>query len=177
MNPLTKNHFELFGLPERFSLDPAELDRAYRAVQSAVHPDRFAAAGDTDRRIAMQLATQVNEAYRTLRNPTGRAAYLCELNGADPQIHSNTAMPAGFLVQQMEWRERLDDASASRRRDELGRLREELEAARHDLLRELASSLDDAGDFPAAAGWVRQLMFIDRFAVEVDDTEERLLQA
>lgn len=177
MNPLTKNHFELFGLPERFSLDPAELDRAYRAVQSAVHPDKFAAAGGTDRRIAMQMATQANEAYRTLRHPTGRAAYLCELNGADPQVHSNTAMPAGFLVQQMEWRERLDDANASRRREELAALRGELDASRDNLLRELASSLDDARDFPAAARWVRQLMFIDRFAVEIDDAEERLLQA
>lgn len=177
MKALTKNHFELFGLSERFSLDPSELDRAYRAVQTAVHPDRFAASAAADRRIAMQLATQANEAYRTLKDPTRRAAYLCELHGADPEIHSNTAMPPGFLVQQMEWRERLQDAGDARSLEEFAALRDELDAERRRLLGELAAALDTARDYAAAARWVRQLMFVDRFAVEIDDAEERLLQA
>ncbi|MEK9721325.1 MAG: Fe-S protein assembly co-chaperone HscB, partial [Quisquiliibacterium sp.] len=109
MNTLSRSHFELFGLAESFAIDCQVLDSAFRRVQSAVHPDRFGGGTDTDRRIAMQLATQANEAYRTLRSPLLRAEYLCSLHDADPQVHSNTAMPGQFLQLQMQWREQLED--------------------------------------------------------------------
>src|SRR5687767_2342346 len=107
-----QNHFELFHLPQRFAVDPAALDAAYREVQNRVHPDKFTTATDTEKRVAMQWATRANEAYQTLKSPFRRAAYLCELNGIDLQTESNTAMPADFLMQQMEWREALEEARA-----------------------------------------------------------------
>src|SRR6185369_16712339 len=99
---LQKNHFELLGLPIAFSVDPARLERGFRALQTQVHPDRFAAGTEAERRVAMQWATRANEAYRTLRDPVDRARYLLSLRGFDTGEETNTAMPADFLMQQME---------------------------------------------------------------------------
>lgn len=174
MSSLTKTHFELFGLPAVFGLDRPALDAAYRSVQGAVHPDRHAAGSDTDRRIAMQMAAQANEAYRTLRDPALRAGYLCGLRGVDVAIESNTAMPTDFLMQQMEWRERLDDAVAARDLAALEPLRDELGGMRGALLAALSEALDARDDTQAAAGLVRRLMFLDRFSTGIDAAEERL---
>jgi molecular chaperone HscB len=164
-----QNHFDLFHLPPRFAIDPAQLDRAYHDVQGQVHPDRFTTASDAEKRVAMQWATRANEAYQTLKHPLSRAAYLCELNGVDLQIESNTAMPPGFLMQQMEWREALDDARTSRDESALSALDTALRAARRDEVEQIASRLD-AGDFTAAATEVRKLMFIEKFGEEVGAT-------
>ena len=109
-----QNHFDLFHLPQQFAVDMAALDAAYREVQAQVHPDRFVNATDAEKRVAMQWATRANEAYQTLKNPQKRAQYLCELNGADLKVESNTAMPMDFLMQQMEWREELEEARATK---------------------------------------------------------------
>ena len=107
-----QNHFELFGLPQVYALDLEHLDRAYLDIQSKIHPDRHALAGDAERRASMQMTMQVNEAYRTLKSPVQRAKYLLELNGIDVGFETNTVMPTDFLVQQMEIREKLEEAKA-----------------------------------------------------------------
>uniref|UniRef100_UPI0032B262A3 Fe-S protein assembly co-chaperone HscB n=1 Tax=uncultured Aquincola sp. TaxID=886556 RepID=UPI0032B262A3 len=107
---LADDDFTLFGLPQRYALDRADLDQRWRELQAKVHPDRFAAEGGAAQRVAMQWSVRVNEAYGRLKNPLQRAAYLCELRGAPINAENNTAMPAAFLMQQMEWREALDDA-------------------------------------------------------------------
>src|SRR6195952_3661034 len=109
---LASTDFELFDTEPRFAQDRAVLDARWRTLQSEVHPDRFAAQGTAAQRIAMQWAVRVNEAYQRLKDPIERAAYLCELNGAPIEAENNTAMPAAFLMQQMEWREALDDAGS-----------------------------------------------------------------
>jgi molecular chaperone HscB len=119
----------------------------------------------------MQGAVRVNEAYERLRDPLRRAAYLCELGGAPIRAEDNTAMPADFLVQQMTWRESLEEAEGSA---ELESLAGELEAYRAAAYRRLASTLDEQGDFAAAADQVRALMFVERFAADLD--ERRLLE-
>ncbi len=168
-----QNHFELFHLPQRFALDVNALDRAYREVQNRVHPDKFANATDAEKRVAMQWATRANEAYQTLRNPFRRAAYLCQLNGIDLQTESNTAMPKEFLMQQMEWREMLEDAKAAKDVAALQRLEQELNAARKAEVARIGELLD-AQDFPAAAQYVRQLMFLEKLDEEVALVFERL---
>ncbi len=160
------DHFALFGLPSRFALDPASLDEAYRRVQAQVHPDRFAAAGAGERRAAMQWAARANEAFRTLRSPLARAAYLCEKHGQPIQAESNTAMPAEFLLQQMQWREELDEARAGDRAA-VQSLAREVETRRDEVLSRVASALDDRHDYAAAAAGVRELHFIDRFRDEL----------
>ncbi|RJF98267.1 Fe-S protein assembly co-chaperone HscB [Noviherbaspirillum saxi] len=168
-----KNHFELFHLPQKFAIDMAALDSAFHEVQNRVHPDKFINAGDTEKRVAMQWATRANEAYRTLRNPFKRAAYLCELNGVDLQIQSNTAMPRDFLMQQMEWRDELEEAKADRDLAALEGLESDLRAARKKKLSDIAALLD-ADDFVAAAQGVRQLMFLEKFGEEVEAVFEKI---
>jgi molecular chaperone HscB len=161
-------HFALFGLPERFALDEAALGDAYRAVLSRVHPDRFAHAGATEQRVALQWATRANEAYRTLRDPLQRAIYLCALRGQDPADEHDTKMPPDFLTQQLEWREALDDAKDAHDDAAIARLQATLDAARTTVTADVARLLDDEADAVTAGARVRQWMFIERFAEDVD---------
>lgn len=173
MVSLKDSHFDLFHLPAQFALDEAALDAAYRTVQTQVHPDRFAAAGDAQKRIAMQWATRANEAYRTLRDPLKRASYLLSLRGVDIGAENNTAMEPAFLMQQMEWREGIEDAAAARNVDALDVLLAELREERRIRVERLGTLLDSGAD-QAAAEAVRQLMFIERVASEVGAQIERL---
>ena len=99
-----QNHFELFGLSAAFGLETEVLERSYREIQSRVHPDRFAHAGDAERRASLQWTTRVNEAFQTLKNPVTRAQHLLALRGVDVAFETNTAMPPEFLMHQMELR-------------------------------------------------------------------------
>jgi molecular chaperone HscB len=161
---LTDNDFVLFGLPERFTLDRGELDARWRKLQASAHPDRFAADGAAAQRVAMQWSVRINEAYRRLREPLSRAAYLCELRGAPIEAHSNTAMPADFLMQQMAWREGLDDAQGE---EELERLNGEVRTTEQALLAQLQTLLDEGHPSALAAERVRALMFIAKFRADV----------
>jgi molecular chaperone HscB len=164
----TRNHFELLGLPAAFALDAARLEQRYRELQSRVHPDRFAAASEAERRVAMQWATRANEAYRTLRDPLARARYLLSLKGYDTGEESNTAMPPDFLMQQMEWREAAAEARAERDLEALARLRAELDAARGEMLESLGRALD-AANYDAGCSLVRKLRFIEKLDEEIDE--------
>lgn len=168
-----QNHFELFHLPQRFAVDMDALDKAFREVQGQVHPDRFTNATDTEKRVAMQWATRANEAYQTLKSPFKRAAYLCELNGIDLQVESNTAMPRDFLMQQMEWREALEDAKATKDIEAVENVEAELRAVRKAKVERIGELLD-ANDFQEAAHGVRQLMFLEKFGAEVHAVFEKL---
>ena len=161
-----QNHFTLFHLPQCFELDVSALEAAYHEVQGQTHPDRFANATDAEKRVAMQWTIRVNEAYQTLKNPFKRAAYLCQLNGIDLQVESNTNMSSTFLMQQMEWREALDDARAARNLQALEQLECELRAARKMDLQQI-SKLLDVQDFKKAAQYVRQLIFLEKFGEEI----------
>ena len=168
-----QNHYQLFHLTQQFGIDAVALDQAYRDVQGQVHPDKFVNGSDAEKRVAMQWATRANEAYQTLRNPLKRAAYLCELNGIDLQVESNTAMPVAFLMQQMEWREALDEVTSGHDLGALERLDVEVRQAWSLEVEKIAGLLDD-GAFPAAAQAVRELMFLDKFRSEIADTYEVL---
>lgn len=167
------NHFALFGLPEQYAVDLEALDVAYRTVQVQVHPDRFASAGAAERRAAMQWATQANEAYQTLRSPLRRLVYLLHLRDVDVEAESNTAMPPAFLMQQMEWREALDDAQGARDFGAIDALLDEVRTLRDTLLDQASIALDSA-DHAQAARLARQLMFIDKFEADIGHAYERL---
>ena len=162
---LQADDFELFGLTRQFAQDRAVVDARWKALQREAHPDKFAAQGAAAQRVAMQWSVRINEAYQRLKDPLKRAAYLCELGGAPVNAHSNTAMPAAFLMQQMEWREALDDAEAV---PALEALQAEVDASRAQLLQQCASLLDQQHDAVAAVGPVRALMFIEKFTQDLN---------
>lgn len=168
MMNIQDDDFTLFGLPPRFAIDGLQLDQRWRALQSEVHPDRFVSEGAAAQRVAMQWAVRVNEAYRRLKDPLQRGAYLCELRGAAIDAESNTAMPAAFLMQQMSWREALDEAADLAAVETLDHT---VAASETALVAELGALLDDRQDATAAAQRVRALMFVRRFR---DDIRQRL---
>ena len=171
MKSLQSNDFELFGLPQQFALDRAQLDELWKALQREAHPDRFAAEGAAAQRVAMQWSVRINEAYQRLKDPLKRAAYLCELLGVPVQAESTTAMPPAFLMQQMEWREALEDTGDVGALEDLA---DEVAAERKRVQQSLGQLLDGANDPLAAVGQVRALMFIERFAEEVDAKLDKL---
>ncbi|CAM3440559.1 Co-chaperone HscB-like protein [Bordetella sputigena] len=162
------DHFSLFGLPARFDIDTAQLERAWREVAARVHPDRYATASPAERRVAMQWSARANEAYRQLRDPLLRARYLCERAGVDLQTESNTAMDPDFLMQQMAWREMLDEV-----REQGGAgpaavaLDTELRGAETDLRQQVGRLLDQQNDAAAAAIKVREWMFVRKISQEL----------
>jgi molecular chaperone HscB len=162
----SRNHFELFGLPAQFRLDAAALEHAYRDLQRAVHPDRFAAAGDAQKRLALQASARANEAYRTLRDPVARAEYLLSLRGLDAAAGTDTRLPVAFLTRQLERREAADEASRVRDAGALAALVDEVRRDADDLAREVVPLLD-AGD-PAAAARVREWRFLAELGDDLD---------
>lgn len=167
---LDADDFTLLGLPRAFALDRARLDKQWKALQAQVHPDRFAAEGGTAQRVAMQWAVRVNEAHQRLKDPLKRAAYLCELAGAPIQSESNTAMPGDFLMQQMQWREDLEEASSAQA---VRALADEVGAQRQTRLARVTRLIDDEANHAQAALEVRALMFIDRLTEEIDARLDR----
>ena len=174
MHNSSRNYFELFNLPTRFSIDLSALDQQYRKLQSAVHPDRFATAPAAERLHSIQLATQTNEAYRTLKDPTARARYLLQINGVDTEEESNTAMPAEFLVLQMEWREAIEDARAARDIPALDQLLHAMQQESNTLQQRLHLTLDEKKAYPEAAETVRKLRFLDKVRDDIQQSISRL---
>ena len=163
------DHFTLMGLQQAFRIDTAALDKRYRELQAEVHPDRFAHAGDAEKRLSLQWATKVNEAYQTLKKPLERAKYLLHLAGHDIQAENNTAMPADFLMEQMEWREAVMEARGGRDHHELEHLYLRLQNDIRSRYDELGELLDDRQDATEATDRVRRLMFLEKLLYEIDD--------
>jgi molecular chaperone HscB len=167
---LLADDFTLLGVPVGFAQDRAVLDERWKQLQRQVHPDRFATDTAAAQRLAMQWSVRINEAYQRLKDPLKRAAYWCERQGTPVNAESNTAMPAAFLMQQMEWREALDEAA-----DEatLEALLADTRQARQGLLDGLEDSIDHRRDAAQAVQQVRALMFVERFADEVRQRLDR----
>ena len=157
----------------QFKQDRAAIDVRWKKLQREAHPDRFAARGAAAQRIAMQWSVRINEAYQRLKDPLKRATYLCELHDAPINAENNTAMPTDFLMQQMEWREALDEAKTV---DEMNEIVSRSIECRHEQLSKIERLIDMQKDFPAAAQQVRSLMFVERFASEVDARIDQLGQ-
>jgi molecular chaperone HscB len=162
---LAVSDFDLFHLPVQFAQDRAQLDARWKDLQREAHPDKFASQGTAAQRVAMQWSVRINEAYQRLKDPMRRAAYLCELGGAPIQAENNTAMPAAFLMQHMEWREALDDAHDT---TALEALLDEVQHAHQVALQQCARLIDMDHDLPAAAQQVRALMFIEKFLRDIE---------
>jgi molecular chaperone HscB len=169
-----QSHFELFGLAPAFGLDKEVLEKAYREIQSQVHPDRFAHAGDAERRASLQWTTRVNEAYRTLKSPVQRAKHILDLHGVDVGFETDTQMPTDFLLRQLELREELEAAVQKKDAAMLDALRTTISGEKLLLENEIGNALDSKKDYQGAAGPVRKLMFLDRLNEEIDSAYEEI---
>jgi molecular chaperone HscB len=167
MIDFSQDYFALFGLPARYRFDPIELDRAYRALQSEIHPDRYASADESERRLALQSSALVNEAYRALKDPVGRAQYLLSLRGIDALAETDTALPQEFLEHELERREALADAHAARDSAQLDALLRDVRSDAAALESSLANRLD-AEDWNAARDAVRELRFLSKVTGDIE---------
>jgi molecular chaperone HscB len=175
---LSADDFTVFGLPQRYTLDAADLDARWRDLQARVHPDRFAAEGAAAQRVAMQWSVRVNEAYRRLKDPIQRGALLCELQGVAIEAERNTAMPPAFLMRQMEWREALEEAGTAEKVSELeARVRAELRSMQAQLAVLIDGQPGTPPNLNAAAQQVRALMFVQRFLQDIARRADALDQA
>jgi molecular chaperone HscB len=161
-----QDYFALFQLPVQFTIDSTVLDTRYRALLAEVHPDKFVNASSAERMQSMQKATLANEAYQTLKHPTSRARYLLQLAGLATDEENNTAMPADFLMAQMEWREAIDDAKFAKDISALDALLQDMRTQAKALQQQVADEITQA---PAqAAMTVRKLRFIDKVSEDVN---------
>jgi molecular chaperone HscB len=171
----SQSHFALFDLPMAFAIDAKLLDTRYRDAVAQYHPDRFATASDSDRRMSLQATTHINEAYQTLKSGLARARYLLKLADVDTQEETNTAMPMDFLMAQMEWREGIADAKASQNLDALENLASEMRAEMQALESKLATQIDAQQDYIHAAMSVRKLRFMEKLDQEIGDAIEAIM--
>ncbi|MGE0113778.1 MAG: Fe-S protein assembly co-chaperone HscB [Steroidobacteraceae bacterium] len=165
---MQQSYFELLNLEPRFGIVAEQLDQAYRALASRVHPDRYAQADISAQRTALQLATDANEAYRTLKKPVLRARHLLGLRGVATSERS-ISMPPEFLMEQMEWREALGDAQSAHDRDGLLKLGSIVRSRIAHLQQCLATLLDTEQNNHAAADATHQLMFVEKLLNDIDD--------
>ena len=165
----SSNYFELFQMSPHFRLDLGTLDRHYLELQTRVHPDKWAHLSDAERRLSLQWATLANEAYQTLKRPLERARYLLKIHGVDTREEDNTAMPTEFLLEQIEWREELQEAVVLRNQQAMEKLALRLKTETDSLFDSLGTLLDDERQHPAAAVMVRQLAFLEKLGRDLND--------
>ena len=165
---LTSNFFELFGLPVSYDVDLNQVQHHYMELQKQVHPDKFANASDQEKRLSMQQTSWINEAQATLKDPVLRATYLLKLKGVDINLENETTMDAGFLMQQLEMRERLENVSAEPDPlDALDALAKEARANIDEMMQGFAHSYE-ADQLDESREWVRKLQFMQKAIKEIN---------
>lgn len=174
-----KNHFELFGLPVAFDIDANDLASRYRELQRRIHPDKFANASDQERRLSMQMTALINEAFQTLKDPVQRGRYLLSLRGIHLDEETDTAMDPAFLMEQMEWRESLDELrQVADPTSDLALLSRRVDESMHERIGQFRGALEHGSseDIKRARNIVREMQFLERMRQEIDDlAEERAL--
>jgi len=174
METATTNYFELFGLPPRFAIDLGMLELTFRDLQKELHPDRHVRNSEMERRIALQLSTTVNDAYRTLRNPSSRAQCLIDMAVPPESGKSGATVSPVFLMAQMEWREAIENACAAQDVLELEVLARNLHNEMITQEKALVEALDTLGDIQSAAMRVNELRFYERLSADIDDALDQL---
>jgi molecular chaperone HscB len=173
----SKNYFELFDLPLGFAVDAKRLAERYLALQAVSHPDRFAVAADHEKRVSLQASTQVNEAYRTFKDPLARAQYLLEIHAGDLGADGDASKDSSFLMEQMELRETLAEAqNGPNPRASAARVLTQLAERSAALDKELEGLFADpsADNLTAARDVVRKLQFLDKCRRDAEGLETAL---
>jgi molecular chaperone HscB len=174
---LSQSYFELFELPASYRVDAEQLSSRYRNLQQALHPDRYASGSPQEQRLAVQYSSLVNEAYTTLRDPLRRALYLLAEAGIDEAEVARQQVDGGFLIQQMELREKLESFHDLLDPDTvLSHLLDEIETDIRALQTTLGEALD-AGKLDDAAVTVVKMQYLDKLHSEAQLLESALLDS
>jgi len=172
---MMNNPFALFDLPVAFQVDSALLNERYLALQKSLHPDNFSAASAQEQRLAMQKSAEINDALRILKDPIARADSIIALNtGERENLEEKSNKDIGFLMQQMEWRETLENIENRKDTDELTAFTKEIDQIRHAILSELSTALAEQ-QWDIARAITDKLRFIKKLQTEIERVEETLL--
>ena len=177
MLDLSKNFFELFGLPVSYTIDNTALRERYRELQRSVHPDRYASASQQEQRLAMQGSTFINEAFETLKDPLGRAQYMLRLLGGDIGSDNETIKDTAFLMEQLELREALSEIrSRPDPLDAIANLLDTVTGKLNRVIREMASDFENPSDdkLEAIREEVRKMQFLRKLHQEAESVEAEL---
>lgn len=170
----TNNFFEIFSLPCGWQVDSGLLDSNYRQLQREFHPDRYAASGEVEKRLAVQTTSLINQAYETLKSPLKRAQYLLELEGINADQESHITSDASFLMQQIELRESLEEAEQSE--DPLSALEsmhDNVEAQYQQLQNSFKEQYQST-EYNTALDTVAKMQFFSKLLIEIEQREEEL---
>ena len=159
-------YFNLFQLEPSFNIDTEALEQAYRALAARFHPDKFASASAFEQKQAVMMASTINDAYRTLKSPIDRAAYLLKSQNIDADAPEHTSFSPEFLMQQMEWRETLMDAQMEQNHDAIRALDQEIQEVQSKLYQDLQQAFEQQ-DYESAAQWVRHGRFLNKLRNEI----------
>jgi molecular chaperone HscB len=138
--PPGADYFALLGLPPKLGINPAALEQTFHQLSWKLHPDSFVLAEERERQVALDRSSQLNDAYRTLREPVSRVEYLLRHRGVRKEGASKQQAPPELLEEVFELNESLDELRAARRSNggSLAGLRHKLEAAQHNFESKLA---------------------------------------
>jgi molecular chaperone HscB len=171
---LSQSYFDLFKQPLNFVIDLAQVHENQQNLQAIFHPDRFVNASDQEKRLSVQQASWVNEAYQTLANPVKRARYMLEVSGQDMKDESETTSDIEFLMEQIALREQMEEV-----RDKKKPLEECDIIIKHLKLRSKEISDDfsnkfESGDLEKAKLVSRKMQFVQRILEQVMDLQFQL---
>ena len=159
-------YFNLFQLEPSFNIDTEALEQTYRALAARFHPDKFASASAFEQKQAVMMSSTINDAYRTLKSPIDRAAYLLKSQNIDADAPEHTSFSPEFLMQQMEWRETLMDAQIEQNHDAIQALDQEIQEVQSNLYQDLQQAFEQQ-DYESAAQWVRHGRFLNKLRNEI----------
>ena len=159
-------YFNLFQLEPSFNIDTEALEQTYRALAAQFHPDKFASASAFEQKQAVMMSSTINDAYRTLKSPIDRAAYLLKSQNIDADAPEHTSFSPEFLMQQMEWRETLMDAQMEQNHDAIRALDQEIQEVQSSLYQDLQQAFEQQ-DYESAAQWVRHGRFLNKLRNEI----------
>ena len=159
-------YFNLFQLEPSFNIDTEALEQTYRTLAARFHPDKFASASAFEQKQAVMMSSTINDAYRTLKSPIDRAAYLLKSQNIDADAPEHTSFSPEFLMQQMEWRETLMDAQIEQNHDAIRALDQEIQEVQSSLFQDLQQAFEQQ-DYESAAQWVRHGRFLNKLRNEI----------
>jgi len=159
-------YFNLFQLEPSFNIDTEALEQTYRALAARFHPDKFASASAFEQKQAVMMSSTINDAYRTLKSPIDRAAYLLKSQNINADAPEHTSFSPEFLIQQMEWRETLMDAQMEQNHDAIRALDQEIQEVQSNLYQDLQQAFEQQ-DYESAAQWVRHGRFLNKLSNEI----------